>query len=72
LTLDFQPIYVYINGESIKELEHLSVITTTQTNIASKRPVQNGGANSDDDESKKSKTMDIYKQRQYQKLKNTK
>lgn len=68
-SLDFQPIYVYINGESIKELEHLSVITTTQPNIASKRPAQNGaGANSDDEENKKSKTMDIYKQRQYKKL----
>jgi hypothetical protein len=59
-------MYVYMNGDPIPELEHLS----NQAN-AQKRPLI-FTSNSDDEDTKKTKSMDIYKQRQYQKLKNTK
>jgi hypothetical protein len=53
-----------MNGDPIQELEHLS----NQGNLH-KRP---SAWDDEDDDIKKSKSMDIYKQRQYQKLKNTK
>lgn len=63
--------YVYINGEPIKELEHLSNIAQTLVpgQFGYKRSNVGNGNNSDDEDSKgKSKTMDIYKQRQVKKL----
>ena len=68
--IDFQPLYVYVNGEPIKELEHLSVGSSTSqatTSTQPKRPLTLAST-SDDEDSKKTKSMDIYKQRQYQKL----
>jgi cleavage stimulation factor subunit 3 len=75
LTEDFQPLYVYINGDPIRELDHLNSMTSnlnlnmnSQMATVSKRSIL--ASNSDDEESKKTKTMDmdIYKQRQYKKL----
>jgi hypothetical protein len=63
--------YVYLNGEPIKELEHLANIEKTLVpgQIGFKRSAVGNGNNSDDEDSKgKSKTMDIYKQRQVKKL----
>lgn len=60
----------------MKELEHLTLnmpstgtsgSTTTPGGSGMKRPIANG-SNSDDEDTKKSKIMDIYKQRQYKKL----
>ncbi len=60
----------------MKELEHLTLniasggtngSSTTPSGSGMKRPIANG-SNSDDEDSKKSKIMDIYKQRQYKKL----
>ena len=53
-----------MNGDPIQELEHLS----NQGNLHKRPSVWDD----EDDDIKKSKSMDIYKQRQYQKLKNTK
>jgi hypothetical protein len=72
LVEDFQPCYVYINGEPIRELDHLNSMTSSlnlnMSNQTNKRSVI--GSNSDDEDSKKTKSieMDIYKQRQYKKL----
>ena len=81
LTEDFQLNYVYLNGEPMREMEHLSHVQPTQAAIHAhgggygghKRPARDTGhssqaGNSDDEDSKKGKTMDIYKQRQYKKL----
>lgn len=71
MTEDFQLAYVYLNGEPIRELEHLSNIqqTLTSNQIGYKnRNANNPRDDEDDDDSKKGKTMDIYKQRQYKKL----
>ncbi len=79
LTEDFQLNYVYLNGEPMREMEHISNGQSTSTAFhgsiyaGHKRPVKeighsSQGPNSDDEDSKKSKTMDIYKQRQYKKL----
>lgn len=71
---DFQPLYVYLNGEPMRELEHLNILagnlnsnTGSQQTQANKRSILN--ANSDDEDSKKTKTaeLDIYKQRQLKK-----
>ena len=75
---DFQLAYVYVNGQSMRELEHLSYVPQTLTisqvsGYGNKRSNANvntasAGVNSDDEDSKKRKSMDIYKQRQYKKL----
>ena len=57
---DFQPFYVQINGEPIRDFEHLSSSTMLKRTFAN--------AGSDDEDAKKGKSMDIYKQRQYKKL----
>lgn len=64
---DFQLSYVYINGDPIKEIEYLS---NAQQSIGASQLgyKRSNGNNSDDEDSKKGKTMDIYKQRQYKKL----
>ena len=83
ITDDFHPLYVYVTGEPIRDLESLGIsISSSGVGSSSamglgsglqtmgtigKRPVTNA-ANSDDEDSKKSKTMDIYKQRQFKKL----
>jgi cleavage stimulation factor subunit 3 len=68
---DFTPVYIYPNGEPIKELEHLqSAANTTSAANMQKRPLVFTSM-SDDEDSKKTKSMDIYKQRQFQKLKNS-
>ena len=59
---DFQPLYVHMNGEPIRDFDHLSAGLF----IGQKRSFMNAG--SDDEDTKKAKTMDIYKQRQYKKL----
>ncbi|CAF1033907.1 unnamed protein product [Brachionus calyciflorus] len=59
---DFQPLYIHINGEPIREFEHL----ISGPIISHKRAFANAG--SDDEDTKKGKSMDIYKQRQYKKL----
>jgi hypothetical protein len=60
-----------VNGEPIKELEHLTLNVpgagSSTATSGMKRPIVNG-SNSDDEDTKKSKIMDIYKQRQYKKL----
>lgn len=71
---DFQPLYVYINGEPMRDIDNLNLLTgNININVgsqttASKRSIL--GSNSDDEDTKKSKTMDmdIYKQRQFKKL----
>lgn len=63
--------YIYIDGRPIKEMEHLSNlqqgIGATNQMSGYKRSANTAGG-SDDEDSRKSKTMDIYKQRQYKKL----
>jgi len=79
LSEEFQPNYVYINGEPMKELENLlnpfTLVSTSTSNMNSKSATGTVkrsiiGSNSDDEDSKKTKAieMDIYKQRQYKKL----
>lgn len=67
--LDAQLAYIYINGEPIKEIDHVTSLhqgsNAGQTGL---KRAMNSGINSDDEDSKKGKTMDIYKQRQYKKL----
>jgi cleavage stimulation factor subunit 3 len=74
---EFQPNYVYINGEPIREFEHLGgsvsapVASAQQISTSLKRQLPGSGinnSNSDDEDSKKAKLMDIYKERQYKKL----
>ena len=65
--------YVYLNGEPMKELEHLSSLVHSMNSNGHSGPSlfkrsSANGANSDDEDSKKAKTMDIYKARQYKKL----
>ena len=87
---EFQPNYVYINGEPMKEFEHLTGgsggigagSTVGSSNVSSNQQMPtslkrhhqqtgsntNNNANSDDEDNKKTKLMDIYKERQYKKL----
>ena len=60
--------YVYINGEPIKEIDHVTSLQGSNSGQIGLKRSMNSSANSDDEDSKKGKTMDIYKQRQYKKL----
>ncbi len=70
LTEDFQLSYVYLSGEPMREMEHLSHVQQAHMSHGHKRPARDSAnaVHSDDEDSKKGKTMDIYKQRQYKKL----
>ena len=64
LWAEFQPNYIYINGESIKEMEQMQ----PQPAIG-KRQLQKEQPDSDDEDTKKVKVhMDIYKERLQKKL----
>ena len=52
--LDFQPLYVYINGEPIKELEHLSSASLSQSSSGQQKRPLTFTSTSDDEDSKKS------------------
>lgn len=68
MTEDGQMAYVYINGEPIKEIDHVTSLQGSNSGQIGLKRSMNSSANSDDEDSKKGKTMDIYKQRQYKKL----
>jgi hypothetical protein len=55
---DYIPNYVNVYGEQIRE---------TDGSVVAKRPLQTQN-DSDDEDSKKARVMDIYKQRQHMKL----
>ncbi len=54
-------------GQFMNNKKHYAPIGAS-TNASAKRANANASNNSDDEDSKKAKVMDIYKQRQYKKL----
>ena len=81
IRLDFKPWYVKLNSDPIPGMEHLvhrrpaTTKTSTDSNAASSAPpatnlkrAHANGSNSDDEDSKKAKKIDIYKQRQVKKF----
>lgn len=71
--IDFQPLYVYVNGESMKDSDHTS--GGHKKTSHGMGPAGGGSSkrnqfsvNSDEDDGKRLKLMDIYKQRQYKRL----
>lgn len=61
---DYQPNYVDVNGEPIKEMEQMQPQPTV-----GKRQLQKEQPDSDDEDTKKNKVhMDIYKERLQKKL----